>query len=46
MTISTRRLRARWSADPFGHMMRVAMDCYRDAIFADVFTKLKAVAGR
>ncbi|MFW6146198.1 MAG: nucleoside hydrolase [Planctomycetota bacterium] len=33
-----------WSADPFGPLMRVALDCNRNAIFADVFTKLKHAA--
>jgi len=33
-----------WSADPFGHLMRVALDCNRNAIFADVFTKLNGAS--
>ncbi len=31
-----------WSPDPFAPLMRVAIDCNRNAIFADVFGKLNA----
>ncbi|NLF31355.1 MAG: nucleoside hydrolase [Planctomycetes bacterium] len=33
-----------WSPAPFSPLMRVAMDCNRNAVFADVFTKLKEQA--
>ena len=34
-----------WSHDPSRHFIRVATDCYRNAIFADLFRKLAGSGG-
>jgi len=35
-----------WSADPSRHFIRVAQDCHRNAVFADLFTKLAGAGER